>query len=100
MNFGSDTVLLIILLGYSIILHEIAHGYAALRFGDETARDCGRLSLSPTSHIDPFGTVLFPLIQILALGHFMIGWAKPVPVRTAWLRPRAANAQTRHRLRV
>jgi len=69
----------------SIILHEISHGYVALRCGDTTARDAGRLTLNPVSHIDPIGTILMP--AILAFSHLpAIGYAKPVPVNMNRLR--------------
>lgn len=63
----------------AIVFHEVAHGYAALALGDTTARDSGRLSLNPFKHIDPFGTVLLPLLMTATLG-FGFGYAKPVPV--------------------
>jgi len=63
----------------AIVFHEVAHGYAALALGDPTARDRGRLSLNPLKHIDPFGTVLLPLLLIAMFG-FGFGYAKPVPV--------------------
>lgn len=66
----------------AIILHEISHGVVALRFGDTTARDAGRLTLNPIPHIDPFGTILLPAILVL-LGGAAFGWAKPVPVNAA-----------------
>lgn len=69
----------------AITLHEVAHGRAALRFGDRTAQQAGRLSLNPLRHIDPIGTVLVPAL-LLALGGFLFGWAKPVPVNAARLR--------------
>lgn len=62
-----------------IVCHEAAHAYAAMRFGDNTAKYQGRLSLNPAVHYDPIGTVLFPLIGA-AIGGVMFGWAKPVPV--------------------
>jgi Zn-dependent protease len=62
-----------------IVCHEAAHAYAAMRFGDSTAKNQGRLSLNPAVHYDPIGTVLFPLIGA-AIGGVMFGWAKPVPV--------------------
>src|ERR1700729_4276444 len=69
----------------SIILHEVAHGWVARSFGDDTAARAGRLSLNPIRHVDPVGTLLVP--AMLALGGFgVIGWAKPVPVNTARLR--------------
>ncbi|MBO4519781.1 MAG: twin-arginine translocase TatA/TatE family subunit [Alphaproteobacteria bacterium] len=71
---------------FAVVLHEIAHGYAALCFGDTTARDMKRLSLNPLRHVDPVGTVLFPLILILTSSPFVFGWAKPVPVNFARLR--------------
>ncbi len=64
----------------AIVLHEIAHGCAAFYFGDTTARDGGRLSLNPLRHVDPIGTVIFPLVLILSRTPFVFGWAKPVPV--------------------
>lgn len=64
----------------AIVLHEIAHGCAAFYFGDTTARDNGRLSLNPLRHVDPVGTVIFPLVLILSRTPFVFGWAKPVPV--------------------
>ncbi len=64
----------------AIVLHEIAHGCAAFYFGDTTARDSRRLSLNPLRHVDPVGTVIFPLVLILSRTPFVFGWAKPVPV--------------------
>lgn len=65
----------------AITLHEAAHGYAALRFGDDTAARLGRISLNPARHIDPWGTVVMPMLLIfLTGGHFVFGYAKPVPV--------------------
>lgn len=63
---------------YSIILHEVSHGYVALWLGDRTAKYAGRLSLEPVRHIDPIGSVILPLGMILMTG-FAFGWAKPVP---------------------
>jgi Zn-dependent protease len=70
----------------AIILHELAHGYAALALGDETALREGRLSLNPLRHVDRVGTLLLPAFllvsQLLTIGRivFLFGWAKPVPV--------------------
>jgi Zn-dependent protease len=61
-----------------IISHEVAHGYAALCFGDTTARDAGRLSANPLRHLDPAGTLFF-IVTVIFPG-FVFGWAKPVPV--------------------
>ncbi len=64
----------------AIILHEIAHGLVAYRLGDSTAKDAGRLTLNPVPHIDPFGTVVLPLLLIAAHSPFLFGYARPVPV--------------------
>jgi Zn-dependent protease len=64
---------------FAITLHEVAHGWVALSFGDRTAQMLGRLSLNPVRHIDPVGTVILPLM-LMAFGGFLFGWAKPVPV--------------------
>lgn len=63
----------------AITLHEAAHGYVANALGDPTARSQGRLSLNPLKHIDPFGTVIMPLLLFLMAG-FVFGYARPVPV--------------------
>lgn len=63
----------------AIILHEVSHGYVAYLLGDSTAKDRGRLSLNPLKHIDPWGTILLPLLMIAAFG-FGFGYAKPVPI--------------------
>jgi Zn-dependent protease len=70
----------------SIILHEIAHGLVAKRLGDDTASRAGRLTLNPIPHIDPFGSIILPLILVLSGSKFVFGWAKPVPVRFGNLR--------------
>lgn len=64
---------------FAITVHEVAHGWVALKFGDRTAQMMGRLTLNPFKHIDPIGTLLVPGI-LLVLGGFIFGWAKPVPV--------------------
>jgi Zn-dependent protease len=64
----------------AVILHEIAHGYVADRLGDDTARRAGRLTLNPLPHIDPFGSVLLPLLLVFVGSPFVFGWARPVPV--------------------
>src|SRR3989344_3915841 len=63
----------------ALVLHEYAHAWVAKRYGDETSAWSGRLTLNPAAHIDLFGTIIFPLIGI-ALGGFIFGWAKPVPI--------------------
>lgn len=70
----------LIILIFSIIIHEIAHGYMAEWFGDPTARMAGRLTLNPVPHIDPLGSIILPaLLLIGSAGSFAFGWAKPVP---------------------
>src|SRR5581483_2923115 len=70
----------------AMVLHEYAHGWVANRHGDPTARLQGRLTLNPAAHIDPFGTIILPLICLLFPGGFFIGWAKPVPIDPRLLR--------------
>lgn len=70
---------------FAITLHEVAHGWVARALGDPTADKLGRLTLNPLRHIDPVGTVIVPLV-LLALGGFLFGWAKPVPVNMQNLR--------------
>jgi len=75
-----ETIVSIIIVLFSIILHEVAHGYAALALGDRTAQYAGRLTLNPIKHIDPFGTVILPILMLIVTkGSFVFGWAKPVP---------------------
>jgi len=76
------TAFTLIVLFLSIIIHELAHGSVALHLGDQTAKEAGRLTLNPLKHIDPFGTILFPLILLVfTMGRGpIIGWAKPVPI--------------------
>jgi Zn-dependent protease len=64
----------------AITLHEAAHGYVALLFGDPTAKERGRLSLNPIRHVDLFGTIILPGLLLLSHAPFVLGWAKPVPV--------------------
>ena len=75
----------------SIILHEVSHVWLAYHCGDPTAKQMGRLTLNPLVHIDPFGSILLPIILILA-GFPPFGWAKPVPVNPARMRNRRVNA--------
>lgn len=71
----------------TIVIHEYAHGWVALKFGDTLARDMGRLSLNPLRHIDPFGTIAMPLILgYLTNWQFPLGYAKPVPIDTSAFR--------------
>ncbi len=75
MNF----ILFFPLLVFSVILHEVAHGLLALREGDDTALRSGRLTLNPLAHLDPIGSVLFPLVCFF-MNLPLFGWAKPVPI--------------------
>lgn len=63
----------------SVVIHEVAHGYMALRYGDKTAEYAGRLTLNPIPHLDLFGSILLPALLVLSGSPFLIGWAKPVP---------------------
>ena len=74
------TIFSLIVLFFSIVIHEIAHGSVALHLGDSTAKLSGRLTLNPLKHIDPFGTVILPLILVMMGSPFIVGWAKPVPI--------------------
>ncbi len=73
-------VALILALAIAIIGHEIMHGYIAYKYGDNTAKNAGRLSINPIVHIDPIGTILVPAILYFSPANFLFGWAKPVPV--------------------
>jgi Zn-dependent protease len=77
-----EAIFILIVLYFSVVIHEIAHGSCALLLGDDTAKREGRLTLNPIAHIDPIGTIFLPLILlILTFGQGPIfGWAKPVPV--------------------
>src|SRR5574338_471393 len=67
-------------LGFAMVLHEYAHGWVANTCGDSTAKLRGRLTMNPLAHIDPFGTIVVPLIGLMLPGSVLFGWAKPVPV--------------------
>ncbi len=72
---------------FAITIHEAAHAYAALYFGDKTAYSLGRVTLNPIKHIDPLGTIAMPLLLYFATnGNFLFGYAKPVPVHFSALR--------------
>jgi len=78
--FLLQTALMVVVLLFSIIIHEIAHGYVALLNGDPTARMLGRITLNPIPHIDLVGSIVLPLLLLISNSGFLIGWAKPVPV--------------------
>ena len=65
---------------FALCFHEYAHGWMAKRLGDNTAENMGRLTLNPISHMDPLGTVVFPILAIVGGSPLFFGWAKPVPV--------------------
>lgn len=77
---------MLVILFFSIVVHEYAHGVTALRCGDPTALHAGRLTLNPLPHIDPVGTILVPAMLIMSGSGFLFGWAKPVPVNPYNLR--------------
>ncbi len=87
----SQAVFTFIIIIYSIILHEVAHGYAAYIQGDETANRAGRLTLNPFPHIDMIGSVFVPLLAFFTAGTFF-GWAKPVPYNEYNIRTRIGMA--------
>lgn len=86
-----EIVIQIAVLLFAVSFHESAHGWMALRCGDTTARDLGRITMNPVKHIDPIGSLLFPLMLAFS-GLPIFGWAKPVPVSLRGVRnPRRAN---------
>ena len=84
LDIGSILIQFMVLL-FSLSLHEASHAWMADRLGDYTARYMGRVTLNPIAHIDPIGTLLFPLLQFFT-NLPLIGWAKPVPVNSLHLR--------------
>jgi len=74
-----DTIFYIVILIMSVVIHEVSHGFVALRFGDKTALYAGRLTLNPLKHLDIFGSIILPAFLILTHASFLFGWAKPVP---------------------
>ena len=83
---GINTIFYVIVLIMSVVVHEVAHGFAADAQGDPTARYAGRLTLNPLKHIDWVGSVLLPILLIVLNAGFIIGWAKPVPYNERNLR--------------
>ncbi len=78
-----DHLTIVPILLFSVIIHEVAHGWMALYLGDPTARESGRLTLNPVPHIDLFGSIIIPLFSLVSVGRVMIAWAKPVPINPA-----------------
>lgn len=83
---GVETPFIIVLVFFSVVCHEIAHGYVALKLGDPTAYRAGRLTFNPVSHIDPIGTIMLPALFLITHSPIMLAWAKPVPVNPGFFR--------------
>jgi len=79
-----ELIIVIIIFLFSVVFHEVAHGWVAFALGDKTAQRAGRLTLNPIKHLDPIGSILLPglliLMNFLGTGGIIFGWAKPVPV--------------------
>jgi Zn-dependent protease len=75
-----EAALMAVVLLFSVVVHEVAHGYVALLNGDPTAKMLGRLTLNPVPHIDLVGTILVPVLLMISHAGILFGWAKPVPV--------------------
>ena len=80
--------LVLVMVFFSVVCHEIAHGYVAYMLGDPTAWRMGRLSFNPLVHIDLFGTIILPGLLLLSGSRFLFAWAKPVPVNPQFFRNR------------
>jgi Zn-dependent protease len=78
-----DTLLAVVVLLFSIVIHEVAHAWQARREGDDTAERLGRITLNPIPHIDVFGSIIVPAALFATGSGFLFGWAKPVPVNPA-----------------
>ena len=86
------TLFQIVILIFSVVVHEVSHGMIAYKLGDQTAKLQGRLTLNPLKHLDPIGSFIVPLVLILLPGDFVFGWAKPVPINSYNFRnPRLGN---------
>jgi Zn-dependent protease len=81
-----ETIILIVVLIFSVVIHEVAHGAMAYHLGDPTAKYAGRLTLNPIRHLDPIGSILLPVFLIIIRSPFLFGWAKPVPFNPYYLR--------------
>jgi Zn-dependent protease len=82
-TLNSNTIIYLLVLVPSVVLHEISHGWLAHRFGDNTAKLAGRLTLNPVKHIDPVGTIILPGVLLLSGSGLAFGYAKPVPVNVS-----------------
>jgi Zn-dependent protease len=78
-----ESLYILPILLFSVVVHEVAHGWVAFYLGDPTAKDTGRLTLNPLPHIDPIGSIAIPLLSYISAGSVFIAWAKPVPVNPA-----------------
>ncbi len=78
-----NVALIVVVLIFSIVVHEVAHAWQARREGDRTAEDLGRITLNPLPHLDPFGSFIVPALLYFSGSGFLFGWAKPVPVNPA-----------------
>ncbi len=76
---ATNTIFFIVILIMSVVIHEVFHGFVALKFGDRTALYAGRLTLNPLKHLDMFGSVILPLLLVITHSPFLFGWARPVP---------------------
>jgi Zn-dependent protease len=86
-----EIVIQVVVLLFAVSFHESAHGFVAMKCGDNTARDLGRITMNPLKHLDPIGSLLFPAMLAFS-GLPVFGWAKPVPVSLRGVRnPRRAN---------
>ena len=85
-EFSWELVISLVVLVFSMTCHEVAHGYIAYKFGDDTAKREGRITLNPLKHLDLTGMIL-PIMLLLSGSGFLIGWAKPVPVNFSRLKP-------------
>src|SRR3989344_1165263 len=79
MDSITNSIFQIVVFLFSVVVHEVSHGAMALRLGDDTAKNEGRLTLNPIPHLDPVGSILLPFLLIASGSPFIIGWAKPVP---------------------
>jgi len=88
-----EYIIIILILLFSVIIHEVSHGAMANGLGDSTAKDAGRLSLNPIRHLSLMGSIIVPLMLILMNSGIVFGWAKPVPVNPYNLRGKYAGAK-------
>ncbi|MBI2050052.1 MAG: site-2 protease family protein [Candidatus Staskawiczbacteria bacterium] len=73
-------IFVLVVLLFSVVIHELAHGSVAFALGDPTAKQAGRLTLNPLKHLDPVGSIILPILLVLLRSGVILGWAKPVPI--------------------